>query len=169
MDSVEAEVRTIVAGLMTTDVAVLDCDPDLADTAEFCRAYGIDPADSANAILVIGKASSGQVPPTYVLCLVLATHRLDVNRAVRIRLGVKKASFAPAELTRELTGMQIGGVTPFGLPAGIPIWVDAAVMRRSRVVVGGGSRSAKVIGPPAMLLELAGTEVVEGLAHPIPD
>ena len=169
IDPVEAEVRALVAGLSTSDVSVLDCDPDLADTAEFCRAYDIDPADSANAILVIGKASSAEVPPTYVLCLVLATHRLDVNKAVRKRLGVKKASFAPAELTRELTGMQIGGVTPFGMPADIPIWIDAAVMRRPRVVVGGGSRAAKVIGPPAMLLEIPGAEVVDDLANPIPE
>ncbi|MEJ7650578.1 MAG: YbaK/EbsC family protein [Nakamurella sp.] len=168
IDPVEATVRTIVGGLSTPGVSVMDCDPELADTAEFCRAYDIDPADSANAILVIGKASSAEVPPTYVLCLVLATHRLDVNKAVRKRLGVKKASFAPAELTRELTGMQIGGGTPFGMPADIPVWIDAAVMQRSRVVVGGGSRAAKVIGPPAMLLELPGAEVVEELANPIP-
>ncbi|WP_353648635.1 YbaK/EbsC family protein [Nakamurella sp. A5-74] len=169
VDPVEARVRTIVGGLSTPGVSVMDCDPDLADTAEFCRAYDINPADSANAILVIGKASSAEVSPSYVLCLVLATHRLDVNKAVRKRLGVKKASFAPADLTRELTGMQIGGVTPFGMPVDIPVWVDAAVMQRSRVVVGGGSRAAKVIGPPAMLLELPSTEVVEGLANPIPD
>jgi prolyl-tRNA editing enzyme YbaK/EbsC (Cys-tRNA(Pro) deacylase) len=169
IDPVEAKVRSIVAGLGSPEVTVMDCDPALADTAEFCRAYDIDPADSANAILVIGKASSAEVPPTYVLCLVLATHRLDVNKAVRKRLAVKKASFAPAELTRELTGMQIGGVTPFGMPADIPIWIDAAVMERSSVVVGGGSRAAKVVGPPSMLAQLPNAEVVEGLANPIPD
>ncbi|MEC9467402.1 MAG: hypothetical protein VX980_02430, partial [Actinomycetota bacterium] len=42
---------------------VMPCDPALADTADFCAAYGIDPADSANAILVAGKARDGEPRP----------------------------------------------------------------------------------------------------------
>ena len=138
------------------------CDPALADTAAFCAAYGFDPADSANTIIVAGKAD----PPRYAACVVLASHRLDVNRAVRNRLGTRKASFAGADDTRTLTGHEIGGVTVFGLPADLPILVDAAVMERSRIVLGGGSRSWKVIAPPEILLRLPATEVVEGLANP---
>ena len=44
--------------------------------------------------------------------------------------------------------MQIGGVTVFGLPDGLPIWVDSRVMERERIVLGGGSRSWKVIASP---------------------
>src|SRR6185503_11834452 len=87
------------------------CDPALADTAAFCAAYGFAPEESANTILVIGKGD----PPLYAACVVLAPNRLDVNRTVRDRLGTRKASFAPAEATREITGMEIGGVTVFGL------------------------------------------------------
>ena len=90
------------------------CDPALADTAAFCAAYGFSPEDSANTIVVIGKSD----PPRYAACVTLAPYRLDVNRTVRDRLGTRKASFAPAEDTAALTGMQIGGVTVFGLPAG---------------------------------------------------
>ncbi len=136
------------------------CDPALADTAAFCAAYGFDPEDSANTIMVIGKSD----PPRFAACVTLAPYRLDVNRAVRARLGTRKASFAPAEETAALTGMQIGGVTVFGLPADLPIWVDARVMARERVVLGGGSRSWKVIAGPAILRALPGVEVVEGLA-----
>ena len=59
-------------------------------------------------------------------------------------------------------------MTPFGLPADLPIWVDAAVMARPRVVLGGGSRNWKVIAPPAILLALPSVAVVEGLAGPPP-
>jgi prolyl-tRNA editing enzyme YbaK/EbsC (Cys-tRNA(Pro) deacylase) len=138
------------------------CDPALADTAAFCAAYGFDAGDSANTILVIGKAD----PPRYAACVVLATTRLDVNRVVRDRLGTRKASFAPAELTRELTGMEIGGVTVFGLPADMPIWVDARVMGRDRIVLGGGSRSWKVLAAPTILERLPNVEVVDDLAKP---
>jgi prolyl-tRNA editing enzyme YbaK/EbsC (Cys-tRNA(Pro) deacylase) len=141
---------------------MLACDPELADTAAFCAAYGIDPADSANTIVVVGKAAT----PVHVACVVLATTRLDVNRVVRRRLGVKKASFASADETRALTGMLIGGVTAFGLPAGLPVWIDAAVMTRPDVILGGGSRSAKVRCGPQALLAVPGAEVVVDLATP---
>jgi prolyl-tRNA editing enzyme YbaK/EbsC (Cys-tRNA(Pro) deacylase) len=141
---------------------LFECDPALADTAAFCAAYGFDPADSANTIVVAGKA----IPPRFAACVVLATHRLDVNRAVRDRLGTRKASFASPEQTVELTGQQIGGVTAFGLPAGLPVWVDAAVMERARIVLGGGSRSWKVLAPPSILLTIPGMEIVDGLAVP---
>lgn len=136
------------------------CDAALADTAAFCAAYGFDPEDSANTIVVIGKSD----PPRFAACVTLAPYRLDVNRVVRDRLGTRKASFAPAEVTAELTGMQIGGVTAFGLPAGIPIWVDSRVMARDRIVLGGGSRFWKVIAAPGILRSLPGVEVVDGLA-----
>lgn len=144
------------------DYTIIDCDPDLADTADFCAAYGIDPAESANAILVASKKPEGE----HALCVVLATHRLDVNSAVRKRMGVRKASFADAEQTVELTGMQIGGVTVAGLPQDLPVWVDDAVARVDRVVVGAGTRSAKIRMPGSQLTRLPNVEVVEGLARP---
>jgi prolyl-tRNA editing enzyme YbaK/EbsC (Cys-tRNA(Pro) deacylase) len=138
------------------------CDPAFADTAQFCAAYGFEPGDSANTIIVVGKAE----PRRYAACIVLATHRLDVNRTIRDRLGTRKASFASADETRTLTGMEIGGVTPFGLPTDLPIWIDAAVMARPRIVLGGGSRSWKVIASPQILVAMPQVEVVEGLAGP---
>ncbi len=142
---------------------IVPCDPELADTAAFCQAYGYSPDDSANAIVVVGKSE----PPRFVMCLVLATTRLDVNKAVRKRLGVRKCSFASAEQTRELTGMEIGGVTPFGTSMPLELWIDAAVMERDRLIIGGGSRDRKLLVPPATLAGHPRAEVIEGLAHPI--
>ncbi len=142
------------------DHEVVPCDPSLADTAAFCEAYGYAPEDSANAIVVVGKAD----PPIHVMCLVLANTRLDVNRVVRKRLGTRKASFAGADETVDLTGMQIGGVTPFGTTTALPLWIDARVMDRERVIIGGGSRDRKLLVPPTTLLLHPGAEVVDGLA-----
>jgi prolyl-tRNA editing enzyme YbaK/EbsC (Cys-tRNA(Pro) deacylase) len=152
-------VRAQLAAL-GVDHELMPCDPDLADTAAFCEAYGVAPEDSANTIVVVGKGDQ----PSYVACVVLATTKLDVNKAVRKRLGVRKASFASAEETRELTGMLIGGVTAFGLPDGLPVWVDSRVMERPSVVLGGGSRSLKLRLAPSGLLALPAVEVVEDLA-----
>jgi prolyl-tRNA editing enzyme YbaK/EbsC (Cys-tRNA(Pro) deacylase) len=155
----ETRVRQVVATL-GVEHEIVPCAEELADTAAFCAAYGYSPGDSANTILVVGKSD----PPRYAACVLLASTRLDVNRTVRTRLGTKKASFAGAEETKALTGMAIGGVTPFALPEGLPVWVDAQVMTRQRIVLGGGSRACKVVGPPALLEGLPDVEVVEGLA-----
>lgn len=140
---------------------VVACDPALADTAAFCEAYGFAMEDSANCVVVKGKSE----PPVFVACVVLATTRLDVNGSVRRRLGTRKASFASAQEVVDLTGMTIGGVTPFGLPEGLALWVDDRVMERARIVLGGGSRACKIVGPPALLTAL-GAEVVSALATP---
>lgn len=139
---------------------VVPCDPDLADTAQFCEAYGYSLEDSANAIVVVGKSD----PPVYVMCLVLADSRLDVNKVVRKRLGVRKCSFASGDQTVERTGMEIGGVTPFGTSTDLDLWIDARVMERERVIIGGGSRDRKLLVPPATLAAHPQADVVEGLA-----
>jgi prolyl-tRNA editing enzyme YbaK/EbsC (Cys-tRNA(Pro) deacylase) len=154
-----ARVLEVVTGL-GVEHEIVPCDPTLADTAAFCEAYGYEMGDSANTIIVVGKSD----PPRYAACVVLASTRLDVNRVVRKRLGTKKASFADAEVTEQLTGMTVGGVTPFALPADMALWVDSRVMTREHIVLGGGSRSCKVVGPPALLLALPNVEVVDDLA-----
>lgn len=136
------------------------CDPDFADTAAFCERYGYPLSTSANTIVVAARKEPGVA----CACVVLASDRVDVNHTVCSLLGVRKASFAPAEMTRDLTGMLIGGVTPFGLPAELPLYIDSRVMDQEQVIVGGGSRSLKVQLAPAALAALPGATVVTGLA-----
>ena len=142
---------------------VIDCDPSFADTAEFCNHYGYSLDESANAILLEGKAES----PVYALCVVLATTRINVNKVARKRLGTRKASFASAEITKELTGMEIGGVTPVGLPEDLPVWIDSLVTEAPKVIIGAGSRSAKIYLSPDNLLRFPNTHIVDGLSMPI--
>jgi prolyl-tRNA editing enzyme YbaK/EbsC (Cys-tRNA(Pro) deacylase) len=141
---------------------VWPCDPQLADTARFCEHYGVSLENSANAILVRSKTGAEK----YALCVVLATHRLNTNHTVRKKLSARKVSFASAEQTRALTGMEIGGVTPLCLPNGLPVWIDAAVMDCEYVVLGGGNRSSKIKADPRILLQQANVEVVPDLAKP---
>lgn len=150
----------VMAALEGLDYEVVPCDPALADTAEFCATYGYTLQESANAIVVIGKSA----PPVHVMYLVLADSRVDVNHTVRKRLGVRRASFASAEITRELTGMEIGGVAPFGTSTPLPLWIDQRIMACERVIIGGGSRDRKFLVPPATLLQHPRAEVIDGLA-----
>jgi prolyl-tRNA editing enzyme YbaK/EbsC (Cys-tRNA(Pro) deacylase) len=161
MSELHAEVDRQLVVLGAT-YEVMACEPEFADTAAFCERYGVAPEDSANTIVV----ASRRPPDIFGVCVALATTRLDVNRAVRDALDVKKLSFASADVTLELTGMEIGGVTPFGLPPGLPVLVDSAVMERGEIVLGGGNRTSKLRMAPAEMLRLPDVRVIEGLAMP---
>lgn len=139
------------------------CDPELADTAVFCERYGFSAEQSANTILVASKTD----PVRYAACVVLATTKLDVNKKVRELLGVKKASFAPMDKALELSGMEYGGVTIFGLPQEVSLYVDARVLDQDEIVMGGGNRSSKVILPAAELKKFPGAQIIPDLAKPI--
>jgi prolyl-tRNA editing enzyme YbaK/EbsC (Cys-tRNA(Pro) deacylase) len=60
--------------------------------------------------------------------------------------------------------MELGGVTALALPPDLRLWVDAAVMSRDRIILGGGSRSMKIHVAPDVFRSLPSVEVVEGLA-----
>ena len=139
----------------------IECDPARSDTADFCAHYGYALEDSVNTILM--KARNGLLP--YVACALLGHTRLDANHTLRKRLEARKVSFASAEETREITGMELGGVTAFGLPEGLPLWVDGAVMQRRTLIFGSGERASKIVTTPEALAALPGVEVVEGLAR----
>jgi len=145
------------------DCEVFACDPELADTTAFCAHYGYPPERSANAILI--KAKTGE--RRFVVCVVLAHTRLDVNHTVRKRLGARRVSFASADETRARTSMELGGVTPFGLPPQIEIWIDSRVMEGDYVILGAGTRAAKLKVTPGLLSGLPNATVVAGLASPV--
>lgn len=142
----------------------VEIDPTFADTAMFCEKYGYALEDSANAIVIASKRPPGH----HCVCVGLATTRLDVNRRVKSLLGVSKLSFATADQTIDLTGMEIGGVTPFAMATELPIYVDAAVMDVERAIVGGGTRAMKILLDPEVFARMEDVEIVEGLASPPP-
>ena len=107
--------------------------------------------------------ASKKEPRQYAACVVLATTRLDVNHAVRDLMGVSKLSFASPDETKAVTGMEIGGVTVFGLPEGQPLYVDERVMALDWVILGSGGRNGKVKTSPEVFRRL-GARVVRGLA-----
>ncbi|MGO4385349.1 YbaK/EbsC family protein [Specibacter sp. RAF43] len=139
---------------------VLPCADELSDTAAFCEHYGVSLEQAANTIVVTSRKVE---PSVQAVCVVLGTTRLDVNRKVKDLLGVRRVSFADADLTIERTGMMIGGVTPFGVE-GMPVYVDSAVLEQPEVIMGGGNRTSKLRLDPRQLTKLPNVEVIDGLA-----
>ena len=139
---------------------MFEIDPDFADTAPFCEKYGFPMEKSGNTIVVASKRGQKK----HCACIVAATDRLDVNKRVKGLMEVSRASFAGADDTMELTGMMIGGVTPFGLPSELPIYADAKLSSLDYVIIGGGSRSSKIKLAPSELGKLPNLEFIEGLS-----
>ncbi|HEX5293890.1 MAG TPA: YbaK/EbsC family protein [Streptosporangiaceae bacterium] len=156
-----AKALAALAGALDA-VGVAEIDPELADTAAFCERYDVALAQSANCVVIAGRREG---EPRYAACVVLATTRADVNGMARRQLNVRKASFAPMADAVAQTGMEYGGITPIGLPAGWPVLVDAAVAATPAVVVGSGLRRSKLILAGADLARLPGAVVLDGLAR----
>lgn len=150
-----------VAAAVTDEMIHVDTDPAKADTAAFVEAYGRELLEtSANCVVVAGKRAG---ETGYAACLVLSTTRVDVNGTVRRHLGVRKASFAAMDTAVGETGMEYGGITPVGLPAGWPILIDRAVVDTPWLVIGSGRRRGKLIVPGKVLGALPGAVVLDGL------
>ena len=146
--------------LLGVEHEMFEIDPDFADTAAFCEKYGFPMEKSGNTIVVASKRGQKK----HCACIVAATDRLDVNKRVKGLMGVSRASFAGADETMALTGMMIGGVTPFGLPSDMPIYADAKLSGLDYVIIGGGSRSSKIKLAPSELGKLPNLEFIEGLS-----
>ncbi|WP_114906376.1 YbaK/EbsC family protein [Ornithinimicrobium murale] len=162
-DLVAAPVREALEGTpLAASVEVTEIDPDLADTQALVDSTDVLLEESANCIVVLGRRGEDE---RVAAGLVLATTRADVNSTVRKRLDVRKASFMPMDRAVADTGMEYGGITPVGLPDQWPVLVDSRVIDSPRVVIGSGLRRSKLRLPGALVADLPGVEVVEGLAR----
>ncbi|MDT7556057.1 MAG: hypothetical protein QOI50_4397 [Pseudonocardiales bacterium] len=159
-------VRDAIAGLdlIGSAIQVAEIDPDLADTAAFCERYQVPLAESANCVLIAGKRGG---ETRMAAALVLATTRADVNGVLRRLLDARKASFASRDVATGETGMEYGGITPYGLPADWPVYLDGAVAAAEQVVIGSGLRRSKLVVAGSLLAALPTASVVDGLATPV--
>ena len=145
-----------------SQVAVVDIDPGLADTAAMSEAYDIPMTASGNCVVVAGARAGDE---RIAACVVRADTRADVNTLVRKMLDVRKASFLPMDRAVEETGMEYGGITPIGLPDGWRVLVHEALLDEPIVVVGSGVRRSKLLVPGPLLADLPGAEVVPDLGR----
>jgi prolyl-tRNA editing enzyme YbaK/EbsC (Cys-tRNA(Pro) deacylase) len=147
--------RALGAWEHAPEVAVVEIDPDLADTAAMSEAYDVSLTASANCVVVSGRRGGEE---RVAACVVRADTRADVNNLVKRTLDVRKASFHTMDRAVEESGMEYGGITPVGLPEGWPVLVDEAVVAAGEVVIGSGLRRSKLLLTGEALLGLPGAE-----------
>lgn len=162
-DLLGAPVAAALAGWSgAAEVAVVDIDPDLADTAAMSEAYAIPMTASGNCVVVAGARAGDE---RVAACVVRADTRADVNSLVRRLLDVRKASFLPMDRAVAESGMEHGGITPLGLPPTWRLLVHEALLAEPVVVLGSGVRRSKLLVPGRLLADLPGAEVVPDLGR----
>jgi prolyl-tRNA editing enzyme YbaK/EbsC (Cys-tRNA(Pro) deacylase) len=165
-DLLSAPSLALLTGLgLLDEVAVVEIDAAISDTAATRDAFSLEPDWLANCVVVGGRREGVE---KIAACVVLASTRADVNNTVKRLLDVRKASFLPMEQAVELTGMEYGGITPVGLPVEWPILVDRRVIDEPAVIIGSGIRRSKILLPGSLLEKLPSVQVIDGLANPIP-
>jgi Cys-tRNA(Pro) deacylase len=92
-----------------------------------------------------------------VLALVPGDRRADSDKVARAA-GAASARIAKAREVEEATGFPPGGVAPFGLPRGIRVVLEQALLSHSVVWAGGGSDRHMVRLAPRELARLTRAE-----------
>ena len=145
-----------------TEIAVVEIDPEYADTAAMSERYDVPMADGANCVVVMGRREGEE---RLAACVVRADTRADVNNLVKRTLDVRKASFLSMDRAVEESGMEYGGITPVGLPESWRVLVDDACLDIPAAVIGSGVRRSKLLVPSPLLAELPRAEVLSGLGR----
>ena len=145
-----------------SSVAVVEIDPQLADTAAMMQAFSLPMAAGANCVVVAGRRAGEE---RTAACVVRADTRTDVNQLVKRILDVRKLSFLAMERAVAETDMEYGGITPIGLPQDWRVLIDSSVLDMDVAIIGSGVRRSKLLIAGRLLAELPAAEVVEGLGR----
>lgn len=160
LDLVAGSVAKILksSSLPTESIYVVKIDPQFADTAGFCEQYEVGLDQSVNCVVLEARKSDKR---WFAACMVVATHRADINGKIRKALGARSVSFASMEKALKETGMEYGGITPIGLPDNWTIVVDGDALKQDYVIVGSGIRDSKLLIPGSLLAKLPNSIIIE--------
>lgn len=133
------------------DVPILTFE-DTSTVAKAAEALGVTPGEIAKSLLL-------QVQDGFVMVLMAGDKRLD-NRKFKDTFKTKP-KMAEMEKVFEVTGHPIGGVCPFGLKAGMPIYLDESLREYAKVYPAAGAPNAAVGLAVVELEELVSADWVD--------
>jgi prolyl-tRNA editing enzyme YbaK/EbsC (Cys-tRNA(Pro) deacylase) len=117
------------------DKDIIEIEASTATVLEAASALGVIPAR-------IAKSISLKQGDTAMVIVVAGDMKLD-NRKYKDHFGIKAKMLSP-EKTLQFTGHAIGGVCPFGLPAGVPVYLDVSLKRFTTVFPACGSSNSAI-------------------------
>jgi prolyl-tRNA editing enzyme YbaK/EbsC (Cys-tRNA(Pro) deacylase) len=89
-----------------------------------------------------------------ILVSVAGDAKID-NRRFKERFGMKPSMLGPEDVARNV-GHSVGGVCPFGINEGVPVFIDVSVRRFESVYPAAGSENSCIELRPDELYEAAG-------------
>lgn len=144
-------VKTFLAGA-APDIDVIELDASTATVALAADALGVEPGQIAKTLSL--RANGG-----VILIVTRGDARLD-NRKYKDTFRTKARFLDAAEVEVE-TGHPIGGVCPFGVPAGIRVYCDVSLKDFAEVFPAAGTAYAAVRIDPARMATLVHAEWVD--------
>ena len=134
------------------DLEIITVEASTATVVEAAEALGVEPAQIAKSLAV---RAGDQV----FLLVTSGVARLD-NAKSKAEFGARPRMLGPEE-TLQVTGHPVGGVCPFDLPAGLPVYVDVSLQPLGVVYPAGGSLNTSVKTTVDRLYELVGERWVD--------
>jgi prolyl-tRNA editing enzyme YbaK/EbsC (Cys-tRNA(Pro) deacylase) len=139
------------------DLEYIEAKASTATVAEAADALGVLPAQIAKSLAV--RAGD------HILLLVTSgVARLD-NAKAKAEFGARPRMLGPEE-TLAATGHPVGGVCPFDLPDGLPVYLDVSLRPLGIVYPAGGSLDTSVRAPVDRLFELVADRWVDACNLP---
>jgi len=134
------------------DIAVIESCLSSATVELAAKAYGVAPGR-------IAKTLSLRIGERVVLIVTSGTSRMD-NKKLKVLFGAKPKMLAVEEIA-EITGHEVGGVSPFGLKSPLPIYCDVSLKAFDEVVPAAGSTHSALRIAPSRLADLVGAKWVD--------
>lgn len=117
------------------DLRLIEVEDSTATVQTAARALGVAPARIAKTLAV-------RAGDQLFLLVTRGDARLD-NRKCKDEFGARPRMLAPDE-TLSVTGHPVGGVCPFGLKTGLPVYLDVSLQAFDVVYPAGGSLNTSV-------------------------
>ena len=96
----------------------------------------------------------------HALALMPGDRELDLKRMARAS-GVKRADMAAPADAERLTGYKVGGISPFGLTAALPSFLDRRILQHESVLINGGQRGTMLKMSPADIARLLKSKIAD--------
>ena len=139
------------------DLEFIEVQASTATVLEAADALGVEPAQIAKSLAV-------RAGDQLFLLVTSGIARLD-NAKAKSEFGGRPRMLGPEE-TREITGHPVGGVCPFDLPEGLPVYLDVSLRPLGTVYPAGGSLNTSVRAPVDRLFDLVGDNWVDACRLP---
>jgi Cys-tRNA(Pro)/Cys-tRNA(Cys) deacylase len=124
-----------------------DYDPNAARIGmQAAEALGVSPSRLLKTLMA--KAGGA------VDCVLIASDREVTLKKLAAAAGAKDAAMLPAAEAERVTGYHVGGISPLGQKKRARVFIEAAALAHSTVILNGGRRGLQIEIVPQELVRL---------------